>query len=243
MRQLFSRQLSVAKIMCFLHSNELLSSSAWSWWGCFSSEKSCHYHGDSLVWTGPQWAGPPAVAVRKNFLDFSRDLPGILEGNPRKSIMCKMDAAVWGDRLPEGTQKHFLSPVSLSLQRQNRESPKVLAGWAFCEMLLHYPHSALRIPGVAGGGGGGQQQFATQTLCVHLLGIEKRSQKQPQPSRVFWVSQKVAKKRCTRNIVVKRVTDRTKYNWGTIVLKSAPGKRGRPRRGSSSSDPICVRYP
>ena len=28
---------------------------------CFSSEKPYHDHGDSLVWTGPQWAGPLAV--------------------------------------------------------------------------------------------------------------------------------------------------------------------------------------
>ena len=28
--------------------------SAWSRWGCFSSEKPYHFHGDSLVWTGPQ---------------------------------------------------------------------------------------------------------------------------------------------------------------------------------------------
>ena len=33
--------------------------------------------------------------------------------------------------------------------------------------------------GLPGGGGGGQQQFATQTLGVHLLGIEKKARTTP----------------------------------------------------------------
>ena len=41
---------------------------------------------------------------------------------------------------------------------------------AGCEMLSHYPQSAYQgFPLVAGGC---QQQFATQTLRVHLLGID-----------------------------------------------------------------------
>ena len=51
----------------------------------------------------------------------------------------------------------------------------MLAGWAFCEMLPQYPQSASQ--GVSGVASGGQQQFATQTLRVHLLGIESPSQK------------------------------------------------------------------
>ena len=46
----------------------------------------------------------------------------------------------------------------------------MLAWLAFCEMLSQYPQSAFRrFRGVTRGG---QQQFATQTLRVHLLGIE-----------------------------------------------------------------------
>ena len=43
----------------------------------------------------------------------------------------------------------------------------MLAGLAFCEMLSQCPRSAFQ--GVTREG---QQQFATQTLRVHLLGIE-----------------------------------------------------------------------
>ena len=46
----------------------------------------------------------------------------------------------------------------------------MLAGLAFCEMLSQYPRSAF--PGLARVTRGGQQQFATQTLRVHLLGLE-----------------------------------------------------------------------
>ena len=80
-----------------------------------------------------------------------------------------MDAAILGDRLPEGIQKPVLGPGSLSLRCRHGESSKVLAGLAFCEMLSQYPWSAFR--GFAGVQRG-QQQFATQTLRVHLLGID-----------------------------------------------------------------------
>ena len=47
----------------------------------------------------------------------------------------------------------------------------MLAGLVFCEMLSQYPQTAFQgSPRVAGGG---QQQFATQTLRVHLLGLDK----------------------------------------------------------------------
>ena len=46
----------------------------------------------------------------------------------------------------------------------------MLAGLAFFEMLSQYPQSAFR--GSAGVTRGSQQQFATQTLRVHLLGID-----------------------------------------------------------------------
>ena len=75
------------------------------------------------------------------------------------------------DRLPEVTQKPFLGPDSLSLQCWHWENSKVLAAWAFCEMLSQYPQSASQ--GCSGGvAGKGQQEFATQTLRVHLLGID-----------------------------------------------------------------------
>ena len=48
----------------------------------------------------------------------------------------------------------------------------MLAGLAFGEMLSQYPQSALQ--GLSGVTRGGQQQFATQTTCVHLLGLEYR---------------------------------------------------------------------
>ena len=82
-----------------------------------------------------------------------------------------MDAAVLGDRLPEVTQKPFHDPGSLSLQCRHWESSKVLTGLAFCEMPSQYLQSAFW--GLSGGGPQrGQQQSATQTLRVHLLGIE-----------------------------------------------------------------------
>ena len=46
----------------------------------------------------------------------------------------------------------------------------MLAGLVVCEMLSQYPQSASQgSPRVAGGG---QQEFATQTLRVHLLGLD-----------------------------------------------------------------------
>ena len=42
----------------------------------------------------------------------------------------------------------------------------MLAGLAFCEMRA--------FQGFSGGSPGGQQQFATQTLRVHLLGLDSR---------------------------------------------------------------------
>ena len=80
-----------------------------------------------------------------------------------------MDAAVLVDRLPEVTRKPLLGPAGLSLQCWHGESSKVLAGLAFCEMLSKHSESALR--GFKGRRGV-QQQFATQTLRVHLLGID-----------------------------------------------------------------------
>ena len=77
----------------------------------------------------------------------------------------------WCDRpfsqLPGGTQKPLLSPGSPPLQRWHWESSKELAELACFEMLSQSPRSALQ------GSAVGQQQFATQTLRVHLLGIEE----------------------------------------------------------------------
>ena len=86
------------------------------------------------------------------------------------SIMCTWTRPFWGNRLPERIQKPFLSPGSPSLQCQYQESSKVLAGLAFCEMVSQYSRSVFQ--GLCGGHQRGQQQFATQTLRVHLLGIE-----------------------------------------------------------------------
>ena len=55
-----------------------------------------------------------------------------------------MDAAVLGDRLPEGTQKPLLGPGSPPLQRRHGASSTVLAGLAFFEMLSQYPRSAFQ---------------------------------------------------------------------------------------------------
>ena len=70
-----------------------------------------------------------------------------------------MDAAVLGDRLPEVTQKPFPRLKQPLLQCQHWESSKVLAGLVF----------------FSEGRRGGQQQFATQTLRVHLLGLDMRT--------------------------------------------------------------------
>ena len=90
-----------------------------------------------------------------------------------------MDTAVLGDRQPEVTQRPVPRPIAVP---ELRESSKVLAGRALHEILSQYPLSAFQgfsrgFLGVAGGGGKGQQQFATQTPCVHLLGIEINSEK------------------------------------------------------------------
>ena len=82
-----------------------------------------------------------------------------------------MDAAVRGDRLPEVTQKPFLGlkqPLFAGPALRELESARTVS--ILCETLPHYPQSAFQgSPRVAGGG---QQQFATQTLRVHLLGLE-----------------------------------------------------------------------
>ena len=88
----------------------------------------------------------------------------------RMSIPSKWTRPFWGDRLLEVTQKPFFGPGSLSFQCRQWESLKVLAGWAFCEMLSQCPQSAFQ--GFSGVARGGQQQFATQTLRVHLLGVD-----------------------------------------------------------------------
>ena len=114
---------------------------------------------------------------------FVKPLSDLLEPpKPRKNYKSssevykvQMDAAVLGDRLPEGTQKPLLGPGSPSLQCWHWESSKVLAGLAFCETLSQYPQSVFR--GSAGDVREGQQQFATQTLRVHLLGLEKVTKK------------------------------------------------------------------
>ena len=73
-----------------------------------------------------------------------------------------MDAAVLGDRLLEVTQKPFLHR-GLSLQRWHWESSKVLAGWAFCEMLSQYPRSAFQ--GFCGVARGGQRPKPSASIC------------------------------------------------------------------------------
>ena len=68
----------------------------------------------------------------------------------------------------------------------------MLAALAFCEMMSQHPEAPFQgLSGVVGGGG--QQQFATQTLRVHLLGVD------------FWF----AKKRLLELAVVKLDAHRT----------------------------------
>ena len=74
-------------------------------------------------------------------------------------------------------QKPFLGPGSPSVQCGHWESSKVLAGLAFCEMQSQYPQSAFQ--GFSARSPAGQQQFATQTLCVHLLGLDNCFRLQP----------------------------------------------------------------
>ena len=66
-----------------------------------------------------------------------------------------------GDRLPEGTQKPFLGPCS-----------PPFAAPALRELRCCHSTHSLLFRGSVGITRGGQQQFATQTLRVHLLGIE-----------------------------------------------------------------------
>ena len=61
-----------------------------------------------------------------------------------------MDAAVLGDRLPKGHQKLAqAAPLCSAGIERERESSKVLAGLAFCEMMSQYPRSAFQ--GLCGG--------------------------------------------------------------------------------------------
>ena len=53
-----------------------------------------------------------------------------------------MDAAVLGDRLPEGTQQPLLGPGKPPFPVPALRELEVLAGLAFCEMLSQYPRSA-----------------------------------------------------------------------------------------------------
>ena len=82
-----------------------------------------------------------------------------------------MDAAVLGTdcwRCPKSLSSAQAAPLCSALIQRTR---KCLQNEHFVRC-CHSTHKLLfrRFPGV---GGGGQQQFATQTLRVHLLGIEK----------------------------------------------------------------------
>ena len=92
---------------------------------------------------------------------------GCLGGH--QSLMCKWTRPFWGTDCRR-SPKNLSRPGLLSLQCRHWESSKVLAGLPFCEMLSHYPQSTFQ--GVLWGLPGGQQQSATQTLRVHLLGLE-----------------------------------------------------------------------
>ena len=50
----------------FFHSSELLSPKVSDLDGCFSSEKPYHDQGDSLLWTGPQWAVAERAFLRES---------------------------------------------------------------------------------------------------------------------------------------------------------------------------------
>ena len=84
-----------------------------------------------------------------------------------------MDAAVPGTECQRAPKSHSSAQAApLSSQCRHRESSKVAAGLAFCEMLSQYPRSDFQCVS-AGVTREGQRQFATQILRVHLLGIEK----------------------------------------------------------------------
>ena len=95
--------------------------------------------------------------------------------NPEiKSTMCKWTRPFWGTGCRR-SPKSLSSAQAASLCSAGIESSKVLAGLAFCEMPSQYPLSAFQA--LSGVPGGAQQQFVTQTLCVHLLGIDRRYKK------------------------------------------------------------------
>ena len=88
-----------------------------------------------------------------------------------KSIMCKWPRPFWGTDCQRAPKSLCSAQVALfAVPALRSQSSKVLAGSAFCEMPSQYPRSAFQ--GLCGCQGG-QQQLTTQTLCVHLLGIEK----------------------------------------------------------------------
>ena len=76
----------------------------------------------------------------------------------------------------------------------------MLAGLVFREMLCQYPQSAFQgSPRVAGGD---QQQFATQTLRVHLLGLEFRFLQSRSDGSGFWLMGSVPAPSCILQIVL-----------------------------------------
>ena len=87
-----------------------------------------------------------------------------------KSIMCKWTRPFWGTDCRRAPKSLSSAQATLLCSSKHWESSKVLAGLAFCEMRSQYPWSAFR--GCARVTRGGQQQFATQTLRVHLLGVD-----------------------------------------------------------------------
>ena len=117
---------------------------------------------------GERFSKTPRLA-----LSLSTSPPSHLcEERPPKIYNVQTDAAVLGNRLPGGTQKPLLSPGSLRLAGPAlREPRKCLQAW-HCLRCCHCAHGLL-FRGSSGVSRGGQQQFATQTLRVHLLGIEK----------------------------------------------------------------------
>ena len=80
-----------------------------------------------------------------------------------------MDAAVLGDSVGGGSTKAFPRARQRRFAVPALRELEVLAGLSFCEMRSQYPQSAFQ--GFSRGRWG-QQQFATQTLHVHLLGID-----------------------------------------------------------------------
>ena len=94
-----------------------------------------------------------------------------------------MDTAVLGEDCRRAPKRLCSAQAAPFCSAGIERARKCFARISFCEMLSQYPRAAFR--GFCGGHRQGQQQFATQTLRVHLLGIEK-SMTNPEASPIYF---------------------------------------------------------